>query len=68
MEWVVRTDAPPPTPTPAPTATPNLTPTATPTPIVPTPTPTPIPPENVIFEDGFESEDTSAWSDVLDPV
>ena len=25
-------------------------------------------PENVIFEDGFESNDTSAWSDELDPV
>lgn len=57
----------PPTSTPAATPTPNLTPTATPTPILPTPTPTPIPPQNVIFEDGFESSDTSAWSDRLDP-
>jgi phage tail-like protein len=68
MDWVVRTGGSPPTPTPAPTATPNLTPTVTPTPIVPTPTPTPIPPENVIFEDGFESTDTSAWSDASDPT
>jgi phage tail-like protein len=67
MENVVRNGEQPPRPTPRPTATPIRTPTRTPTPILPTPTPTPIPPENVVFEDGFESSDTSAWTDVLDP-
>jgi len=67
MEGVTRAAAPPPTPTPAPTATPTRTPTVTPTPVIPAPTPTPIPPGNVIFGDGFESSDTSAWSGRLGP-
>ena len=55
---------PPPTPTPTPTPTgtpppPTSTPTRTPTPTV-TPTPTPNP--NLLFMDGFESGDTSAWT------
>lgn len=55
-----------PTNTPSPTRTPTWTlvvthtPTATPT-ITPTPTPNP----NLLFGDGFESGDTSAWSDVV---
>jgi hypothetical protein len=53
-----------PTPTPTPTATgtpppPTFTPTRTATPTV-TPTPTPDP--DLLFRDGFESGDTSAWS------
>ena len=48
-----------PTPTLTPTATPVITNTPPPTPTV-TPTPTPRP--ELIFEDGFESGDTSAWS------
>ena len=60
-----------PTPTPTPTNTPTSTPTWTPTPTptsppvitsTPTPTPTPTPRPQLIFEDGFESGDTSAWS------
>ena len=56
-----------PTPTPTPTSTPTWTPTPTPTspPVVtstPTPTPTPTPRPQLIFEYGFESGDTSAWS------
>ncbi len=47
------------TPTPTPTATPVVTNTPTPTPTI-TPTPTPNP--NLLFEDGFESGDTSSWS------
>jgi hypothetical protein len=47
------------TPTPTTTFTPVNTPTRTPTPTV-TPTPTPNP--NLLFMDGFESGDTSAWS------
>ena len=57
-----------PTPTYTPTQTPTNTPTATPTPVIPTPTPTitPTPPANpdLIFDDGFESGDTSAWGAV----
>ena len=62
-----------PTPTPTPTSTPTWTPTPTPTATlvitntpVPTPsitpTPTPTPKPQLIFRDGFESGDTSAWS------
>ncbi len=53
------TDTPTPTPTAThtPTDTPTHTPTATPS---PTPTLTPIP--DLIFADGFESGDLSAWS------
>jgi len=63
------------TPTHTPTDTPTQTPTATPTQVItstftPTPTntstPTPTPdPMNLIFSDGFESGDTSAWSSVV---
>jgi len=56
------------TPTQTPTQTPTNTPTATSTPVIPTPTPTntPTPPADpdLIFEDGFESGDTSAWGTV----
>jgi hypothetical protein len=59
-----------PTPTPTPTATgtpppPTFTPTRTATPTVtptPTITPTPTPDPNLLFGDGFETGDTSAWS------
>lgn len=62
-----------PTPTPTPTSTPTQvpptpTPTFTPTPtmVVPTPTPTATPTQppnpDLIFMDGFESGDTSAWA------
>jgi len=52
-----------PTPPHTPTNAPTNTPTATPKPVVPTPTNTPTPPvdPDLIFDDGFESGDTSAW-------
>ncbi len=63
--------APTPTPTRTPTSTPTRTPTptATSTPVVPTPTPTSTPTATptstprpvLIFSDGFESGDTTAW-------
>ena len=50
------------TPTPTPTGTPPP-PTSTPTPTrTPTPTATPTPPPPPLFEDGFETGDTSRWS------
>jgi len=58
-------------PTPTPTSTPTNTPTSTPPPPTPTwtatntptPTPTATPPsEDLIFNDGFETGDTSRWS------
>lgn len=57
----------PPTPTstatPTSTPTPTHTPTVTPTPTnSPTPTPTPTPIADLIFADGFESGDLSAWT------
>jgi hypothetical protein len=57
------TNTPTPTPTSTPTSTPVApTPTSTPTstPVAPTPTATPGP--DLIFNDGFESGDTSLWS------
>jgi hypothetical protein len=59
--WLAGKDPdPPPTPTPTPTVTPTVTPT-------PTPQPTPTP--DVIFGDGLESGDTSAWSKTVpDPA
>ena len=53
----------PPAPTPTPTPTATSTPVApTPTPTnTPTATPTSTPPPDLIFTDGFESGDTSAW-------
>ena len=72
----------PPTPTPAPPTTTPIPPTATPAPPTATPAPptatpapptaTPIPPtpttvpNNLIFADGFESGDFSAWTAVGD--
>ncbi|MCL4267345.1 MAG: PKD domain-containing protein [Anaerolineae bacterium] len=61
------TPSPTPTDTPTPTNTP-VPPTPTDTPVPPTPTDTPIPPtptpppNDLIFADGFESGDMSAWS------
>jgi hypothetical protein len=49
------------TPTPTATATPTPSPTNTPSPTA-TPTPTTVMLPYVIFEDGFESGDLSAWS------
>ena len=60
---VTPTDTPTNTPTPTDTATPTVTPTDTPAPtntFTPTPTNTSIP--DLIFADGFESGDFSAWS------
>jgi hypothetical protein len=55
------TSGPSPTPTNTPTNT--ATPTATPTPTnTPTPTPTATPLPDLIFADGFESGNLSAWS------
>jgi len=52
-----------PTLTPSPTRTPTSTPVITNTPTAtPTMTPTPTPDPNLLFGDGFESGDTSAWS------
>jgi len=62
-ETPVPTDTPTVTPTPSntPTATATDTPTVTPTPTnTPTPTSTPLP--DLIFADGFESGNMSAWS------
>lgn len=53
------------TPTPTPTPTPTLTPTSPPPPTA-TPTPTPTPDPDFIFEDGFETGDTSRWSPVVE--
>ena len=62
---------PTPTPTNTPTSTPTPTATSTPPPptptftatFTPTPTPTATPPsEDLIFNDGFETGDTSRWS------
>jgi hypothetical protein len=50
----------PPTPTSTPTAT--FTPTTAPPTDTPTPTVTNTPPPDMIFSDGFESGDLSAWS------
>jgi hypothetical protein len=60
-----------PTPTPTPTETNTSTPTATPvitnTPThTPTVTPTPTPNPMLLFEDGFESGNTSSWSDAVE--
>ncbi|MCP5096742.1 MAG: LamG domain-containing protein [Chloroflexi bacterium] len=57
------TITPPPTMTA--TATPTLEPTASPTPAG-TPTTTPTPSSDLLFADGFESGDFSAWSAVVD--
>lgn len=57
------TNTPVPTDTPTHTSTPEDTPTATPVPTdTPSPTATSTLPPNVIFIDGFESGDLSAWS------
>jgi RHS repeat-associated protein len=56
-----------PTNTATPTVTPTPTDTATPT-ITPTPTETATPLPDLIFADGFESGDCTAWSSVVDPA
>ena len=58
-----RTNTPTWTPTPTQTATPVIT--LTPPPPTPTITPTGTPIPGLIFEDGFESGNTSAWSAAL---
>ncbi len=55
-----------PTNTPTPTRTPTSTPVITNTPTsTPTVTPTPTPNPNLLFSDGFESGDLTAWSSVI---
>jgi peptidoglycan/xylan/chitin deacetylase (PgdA/CDA1 family) len=61
MSFIIQEIPPTETPTPTSTETPTPTETLTPTPTE-TPTPTPTPATNIIFADGFESGDLTAWT------